>query len=134
MPCHCYDARIPATEKGAQMPGAADNSKAHDRADESRSTRIPKLREDQIEILSRYGQTRKTKVGEVLFRAGDISNDFIVVLEGEVEVIDDFAGEARTMGVMRARPFWTMVSVVFASSGRLRRRRRATEGRPVYAD
>ena len=105
-----------------------------DRADEIRSTRAPKLREDQIEVLSRYGQTRRTKVGEVLFRAGDISNDFIVVLEGEVEVIDDFAGEARTMGVMRARPFWTMVSVIFASSGRLRRRRRATEGRPVYAD
>jgi hypothetical protein len=76
-----------------------------DRADEIRSTRAPKLREDQIEVLSRYGQTRKTKVGEVLFRAGDISNDFIVVLEGEVEVIDDFAGEARTMGVMRAGRF-----------------------------
>jgi hypothetical protein len=105
-----------------------------DRADEIRSTRAPTLREDQIEVLSRYGQTRKTKVGEVLFRAGDTSNDFIVALEGEVEVIDDFAGEARTMGVMRARPFWTMMSVMFASSGRLRRRRRATDGEPVYAD
>jgi thioredoxin reductase (NADPH) len=76
-----------------------------DRADEIRSTRAPKLREDQIEILSRYGQTRTTEVGEVLFRAGDTSNDFIVVLEGEVEVVDDFAGEARTMGVMRAGRF-----------------------------
>src|SRR5215203_3746294 len=103
MPCHCYDARIPATEKGAQMPGAADKSKAHDRADESRSTRIPKLREDQIEILGRYGQTRKKKLGEVLFRAGDTANDFIVILAGEVEVIDDFAGEARTLGVFHPR-------------------------------
>jgi len=76
-----------------------------DRADEIRSTRAPKLREDQIEVLSRYGQTRRTKVGEVLFRAGDISNDFIAFLEGEVEVVDDFAGEARTMGVMRAGRF-----------------------------
>ena len=77
----------------------------NERADEIRSTRAPKLREDQIEVLSRYGQTRTTEVGEVLFRAGDTSNDFIVVLEGEVEVIEDFAGEARTMGVLRAGRF-----------------------------
>src|SRR5215210_6400507 len=76
-----------------------------DRADEIRSTRAPKLREDQIEVLSRYGETRKTEVGEVLFRAGDTSNDFIVMLEGEVEVIDDFAGEARTIGVFLAGRF-----------------------------
>jgi CRP-like cAMP-binding protein len=67
-----------------------------DRAGEIRSTRAPQLREDQIEILERYGQTRKTQVGDVLFRAGDTQNGFVVVLEGEVEVIDDFAGEART--------------------------------------
>jgi thioredoxin reductase (NADPH) len=77
----------------------------NDRSSEIRSTRAPKLREDQIEVLSRYGQTRTTKVGEILFRAGDTSNDFIVVLEGEVEVIEDFAGEARTMGVLRAGRF-----------------------------
>src|SRR4028119_1814992 len=76
-----------------------------DRSSEIRSTRAPTLREDQIEILRRYGQTRKTEVGEVLIRAGDTSNDFIVVLEGEVEVIDDFAGEARTIGVMRPGRF-----------------------------
>src|ERR687896_2251767 len=77
----------------------------NDRAAEIRSTRAPTLREDQIEILRRYGQTRKTEVGEILFRAGDTSNDFIVVLEGEVEVIDDFAGEARTIGVFLASRF-----------------------------
>jgi thioredoxin reductase (NADPH) len=77
----------------------------NDRTDHLRSTRAPKLREDQIGVLRRYGETRKTEAGEVLLRAGDASNDFIVVLEGEVEVIDDFAGEARTMGVMRAGRF-----------------------------
>src|ERR671917_580592 len=76
-----------------------------DRFSEIRSTRAPKLREDQIEVLSRYGETRTTEAGEVLFRAGDPSNDFIVVLEGEVEVIDGLAGEARTMGVLRAGRF-----------------------------
>ncbi len=76
-----------------------------DRTDQIRSTRAPTLREDQIEILRRYGQTRKTEAGQVLFRAGDASGPFVVVLEGEVEVVDDFAGEARTMGVMRAGRF-----------------------------
>ena len=76
-----------------------------DRTGEIRSTRAPKLREDQIEILRRYGQTRKTEVGDVLFRAGDTQNDFIVILEGEVEVVDDFAGEARTIGVFLAGRF-----------------------------
>ena len=75
------------------------------KGNEIRSTRAPTLREDQIEVLSRYGQTRETEVGEVLFRAGDASNDFIVVLEGEMEIVDDFAGEARTMGVFRPGRF-----------------------------
>jgi thioredoxin reductase (NADPH) len=75
------------------------------RMDEIRSTRAPTLREDQIEILKSYGQTRKTEIGDILFRAGDTQNDFIVVLEGEVEVIDDFAGEARTIGVFLAGRF-----------------------------
>jgi thioredoxin reductase (NADPH) len=77
----------------------------NDRADEIRSTRAPKLREDQIEVLRRYGETRKAEAGEVLFRAGDTTNDFIVVLEGEVEVVDDFAGERRTIGVFRPGRF-----------------------------
>jgi thioredoxin reductase (NADPH) len=77
----------------------------HDRSGEIRSTRAPALREDQTEILGRYGKTRMTEAGEVLFRAGDTQNDFVVVLEGAVEMIDDFAGEARTMGVMRPGRF-----------------------------
>src|SRR5829696_9870658 len=76
-----------------------------DRTGEIRSTRAPALREDQIEILGRYGRRTKTQAGEVLFRAGDASCDFVVVLEGEVEVIDDFAGEARVRGVMRPGRF-----------------------------
>src|SRR5215204_2525910 len=87
------------------MPEAANYNKAHDRADEIRSTRTPKLREDQIEVLGRYGQMRKTEVGQVLFRAGDTTNDFLVVLEGEVEVVDDFAGEARTIALFHAGRF-----------------------------
>jgi thioredoxin reductase (NADPH) len=77
----------------------------NDRTGEIRSTLFPALREDQIETLSRYGQTRETTAGQVLFRAGDTQNDFFVVLGGEVEVVDDFGGEVRTMGVFRAGSF-----------------------------
>src|SRR4051794_2927234 len=76
-----------------------------DRMDEIHSTGSPTLREDQIEVLMRYGQARKTEAGQVLFRAGDASCDFIVVFEGEVEVVDDFAGEAWTLVVQRAGGF-----------------------------
>ena len=76
-----------------------------DRTGEIRSTRTPQLREDQIEILKRYGQTRKKQVGDILFRAGDTTNDFIVILQGEVQVVDDFAGEARTIGTFLAGRF-----------------------------
>jgi thioredoxin reductase (NADPH) len=77
----------------------------NDRTDEIPSTREPTLREDQIEVLGRYGQTRKMEAEQVLYRAGDPSNDFFVILEGEVEMIDDFAGEARTIVVFRASHF-----------------------------
>jgi thioredoxin reductase (NADPH) len=71
-----------------------------------RSTRAPTpLSEERIEVLRSYGQTRETEAGQVLFRAGDSSNDFFVILEGEVKIIDDFAGEVRTVGVFSAGTF-----------------------------
>jgi thioredoxin reductase (NADPH) len=76
-----------------------------DRTDDIRDPRYPVLREDQIEVLSRYGEIRESEAGQVLFRAGETSNDFFVVLEGGVEVIDDFADEVRSLGVFRAGNF-----------------------------
>ena len=72
---------------------------------QARDTASPTLTKDQIEFLGRYGETRKTEVGQVVIRAGDRASDFIVVLDGEVEVIDDFAGQARTIGVLLAGNF-----------------------------
>jgi thioredoxin reductase (NADPH) len=72
---------------------------------QARDTASPTLTQDQIEFLGRYGETRKTEVGQVLIRAGDRASDFIVVLDGEVAVVDDFAGQARTIGVLLAGNF-----------------------------
>jgi thioredoxin reductase (NADPH) len=75
-----------------------------DRMEEMFSTATPTLREDQIEVLMGYGETRKTHAGQVLSKAGD-DYDFIFVLEGALEVVDDFAGEARTIVIQRAGGF-----------------------------
>jgi thioredoxin reductase (NADPH) len=74
-------------------------------ADGIQSSAFPTLAEDQIEFLRRYGEVRKIEPGQVLFREGDRSYDFIVILEGEVEIVDNFAGEARTIAVHGARRF-----------------------------
>jgi thioredoxin reductase (NADPH) len=75
-----------------------------DRMEEMFSMATPTLREDQIEVLMGYGETRKTHAGQVLSKAGD-DYDFIFVLEGALEVVDDFAGEARTIVIQRAGGF-----------------------------
>jgi thioredoxin reductase (NADPH) len=67
--------------------------------DQIRSAAFPTLADDQIGYLKRYGEVRQTKVREVLFKEGDRSYDFIVILEGEVEIVENFGGEARTIAV-----------------------------------
>ena len=75
------------------------------RADEIRSVAFPTLTDDQISFLRRYGNVRKTEAGQTLFREGDRSYDFIVILEGEVEIAEHFGGETRTIAVHGARRF-----------------------------
>lgn len=69
------------------------------------SSAFPALADDQIAFLMRYGEARKVEAGQVLFSEGDRSYDFIVILEGEVEIVDKFEGEARTIAVHGARRF-----------------------------
>jgi thioredoxin reductase (NADPH) len=75
------------------------------RADEIRSVAFPTLTDDQIEFLKRYGEVRKTEAGQILFSEGDRSYDFIVILEGEAEIVENFAGAARTIAVHSAHRF-----------------------------
>src|SRR5215217_1725928 len=57
------------------------------------SSAFPTLADDQIGFLRRYGEVRKVEPGQVLFS------------EGEVEIVDNFEGEARTIAVHGARRF-----------------------------
>jgi thioredoxin reductase (NADPH) len=55
-----------------------------------RSAAFPLLTEEQIELLRRFGKERAFEAGEILFRPGDPTTEFIVVLEGRVAILDDY--------------------------------------------
>jgi thioredoxin reductase (NADPH) len=56
-----------------------------------------RLTEEQIGLLRREGEVRPVAAGEVLFREGDRSYDFIVILAGRVAIVDHQAGAERTL-------------------------------------
>ncbi|CAN5790387.1 FAD-dependent oxidoreductase [soil metagenome] len=72
---------------------------------ETTGAAFPTLSESQISFLRDYGVARETKAGEVLFQEGDISYDFIVILEGDVEILENFSGEDRTIATHGAGRF-----------------------------
>ena len=54
----------------------------------------PPLDAAALAELAPFGEERAVEVGDVLFRAGDDSYDFLVVLEGEVDIVrPDVEGE-----------------------------------------
>ena len=61
---------------------------------------FPRLGEDVLAVLEAAGERRPLVTGEVLFRAGDPSSSFFVVLRGRVAIIDGFGSPAeRLIGV-----------------------------------
>jgi thioredoxin reductase (NADPH) len=53
----------------------------------------PRLDDDQIQELSRDGFRRPTEAGEVLYREGDPTCDFIVILSGKVKIVEGFGSD-----------------------------------------
>jgi thioredoxin reductase (NADPH) len=49
---------------------------------------FPRLSDEQIALLARHGERRATRTGEVLFREGEVSTDFFVILSGMVAVVE----------------------------------------------
>ena len=47
---------------------------------------FPDLNDDQIARLARYGTEREITAGTFLFRAGDDSYDFVVIVEGAIDI------------------------------------------------
>jgi thioredoxin reductase (NADPH) len=60
---------------------------------------FPRLTDGQIAKLADRGERRPTRPGQVLYREGDESPDFYVVLEGKVAVVDGYGRDERIIGV-----------------------------------
>ena len=61
------------------------------------------LTDDQISVLRQYGQVQQTDDGQVLFHQGELTCDFYVVLEGEVELVEPTLVTPRVIGVRKPR-------------------------------
>lgn len=56
------------------------------------------LTDEQIDLLRTHGEVRRTTSGQTLFRQGDATCDFFVVLDGEVELVEPTGSEPRPIG------------------------------------
>ena len=72
---------------------------------ETTGAAFPTLSETQISFLRDYGEERDTKPGQTLFREGDTTYDFVVILGGSVDIVENFGGEARTIATHGAGRF-----------------------------
>src|SRR5579864_3752112 len=55
------------------------------------------LTDEQLALLQPHGTVRPTVTGQILFREGDRSYDFIVILSGRVTIVDHHSGIERTL-------------------------------------
>jgi thioredoxin reductase (NADPH) len=60
---------------------------------------FPRLSDAQIEALAAHGHRRRTQPGEVLFREGDPSCDFFVILAGKVAIVAGYGGDENVISV-----------------------------------
>ena len=60
---------------------------------------FPRLSDQQLALLAEHGERRRTRTDEVLFREGDRSYDFFVVLEGKVAIVESYEGDPRLIAV-----------------------------------
>jgi thioredoxin reductase (NADPH) len=61
------------------------------------------LTDEQIAVLREHGDVLPTTPGQVLFRQGDPTCDFYVVLEGEVELVEPTGNTPRSIGTRGPR-------------------------------
>jgi thioredoxin reductase (NADPH) len=59
----------------------------------------PRLNDSQLTELTALGTRRRTSAGEILYRAGETSEEFIVILDGHVAVVQEIGPEQRVITV-----------------------------------
>jgi thioredoxin reductase (NADPH) len=83
-----------------------DAPAAHFEETRDRQGAFPRLSDDQIAALEQEGGRRPVEAGDFLFRDGDPTYDFFVVLRGAVAIIQDLGyATERTIGVHGERRF-----------------------------
>jgi thioredoxin reductase (NADPH) len=60
---------------------------------------FPRLEPEQVFRLQASGRRVRTQPGEVLYREGDIDYDFIVLLAGTAEIVEDYGRDHHVVGV-----------------------------------
>jgi thioredoxin reductase (NADPH) len=65
----------------------------------------PSLTDAQLAVLEAVGQHRRVDAGTVLLREGDGSEDFLVILEGKVAVLEETGAGQRVIGIHGPRRF-----------------------------
>src|SRR5256714_7489527 len=63
----------------------------------------PLLKETDLEVLRRYGSEHDVEVGDVLFADGDETYDLIVVLDGEVDIVEGY-GQPSEVAIVNYGP------------------------------
>ena len=76
------------------------------------------LSESQLARLAELGQERTANVGDVLYRIGDRSYPFIVILEGEVAIVDSAGNEIVRHGTSKFLGELNLLTLSSASSSR----------------
>ena len=74
---------------------------------------FPELSEAQISAVAGRGERETTHVGDVLYREGDRSYDFIVILGGKVAVVEGYgSSDQQVVGVHGPRRFLGEISLL----------------------
>jgi thioredoxin reductase (NADPH) len=71
-----------------------------------------KLTDEQVALLQRHGQALPTVAGQVLFREGDRSYDFMVILSGSVTIVDHHGGSERALATGGPGEFLAELSIL----------------------
>jgi thioredoxin reductase (NADPH) len=72
----------------------------------------PRLSEQQMAMLERYGRWRHTAAGEQLIREGDVDYDFFVVQGGTVAILDESGPQPEVIAVHGSRRFLGELSLL----------------------
>ncbi|MBB3082339.1 Na+/H+ antiporter NhaA [Geodermatophilus sabuli] len=93
------EVRPPADADPAPLPADLPETPDRDGAD-------PRLADEHLAVLERFGERRRYAPGDAVFREGDRGYDFAVVLSGAVAMVEDLSRPGqRVLAVHGARRF-----------------------------